>query len=318
MNIHPKLGTSILNAAQQLGSTATTVRGAAKYILAHRTEYRVKRDTITPRVDLVGRRAVHLAIDRAAIGSTVEMTGYRTGYNRVVLPDAAAASRSREAAQRNNPRKKNLYIGVAKLDGRAHQERETSIHYKGSYKGYTGSEIHADYQSCLCASVSGKSAAIITECVLVRRILAPRDLRFRKDANGIFVQRMSDNMDFHPTPDIWRAKDFWTRVRAGFAENFKRRIESRKVESETKRVQAIYDRQIKSTSVTLEDSRRAGNCVEGSLRYCETRLRIPRETILAAGYLFSVPATKLLSVNGDPGVARAVRAAWMRETTVSI
>jgi hypothetical protein len=71
-------------------------------------------------------------------------------------------------------------------------------------------------------------------------------------------------------------------------------------------------------SETINRTLAAGNCVEGSLVYAERRLHIPREEIIRGGYLFSVPALRLLATNGHDGVQRAVRAAWLRETTVSI
>ncbi|MDE2020512.1 MAG: hypothetical protein KGJ13_09275 [Patescibacteria group bacterium] len=71
--------------------------------------------------------------------------------------------------------------------------------------------------------------------------------------------------------------------------------------------------------MTLEDSRRAGNCVEGTLAWCERTLGLTRQEILDGGYLFSLPAAQILAANGgQPGVERAVKAAWVRETTVSI
>jgi hypothetical protein len=127
-------------------------------------------------------------------------------------------------------------------------------------------------------------------------------------------------MDYHPTPEDWSARNFASRVRKNMAANFVKRLAAKKVERETIRLGKIYERQILSTRVTLEDSRRAGNCVEGSLAFCERRLRLSREDILAGSYLFSVPAKNLIdNANGNlPQVQNAVRVAWMRETTISI
>jgi hypothetical protein len=82
----------------------------------------------------------------------------------------------------------------------------------------------------------------------------------------------------------------------------------------------VYQRGIATTRVTLLDSRLAGNCVEGSLAFAERKLGLSREDVIAAGYLLAVPASRLLAVaNGDrTAVDRAIRMAWMRETTVSI
>ena len=82
----------------------------------------------------------------------------------------------------------------------------------------------------------------------------------------------------------------------------------------------VFLRELHNVRVTLEDSRRAGNCIEGSLTFAERKLGIPRAEILGASYLFSVPAKRLLAVaNGDrKRVEAAIQIAWQRETMVSI
>lgn len=328
----------ILGQAKKIGSTATTYHGAIKYLIAHKSEHlssiagpRAMGDSREPLVSAKESYDLHRTIDSSIQGDSIRLTGAATGYRRVPLPDAGASARSRDAAQKNNPRKKNLFSGIAKINGPAHRERVEKIHYKGRFKGYSGSEIYADYQSCVGCSRSGKCAIIITESVFLRRILAPSDLRFSKDANGILVKRISGGMDYHPTGEDWLAKDFWTRVRAGLAHNFVARRAAKKAEKkladETKKSakiaaekEAVYQRQIKSTRVTLEDSRRAGNCIEGSLAFAERKLGLSRQEIIDAGYLFSVPATTLISHAGEniDQVNRAVRIAWVRETEISI
>lgn len=72
-----------------------------------------------------------------------------------------------------------------------------------------------------------------------------------------------------------------------------------------------------SCRVTLEDSRRAGNCVEGTLRWCSAKLGMDRESILRGGHLIHVPASRLIAT-GESRALAAVRKAWERETAIAI
>lgn len=87
-----------------------------------------------------------------------------------------------------------------------------------------------------------------------------------------------------------------------------------------KKLNRFFLRDLKTTRVTLHDSRHAGNCTEGSLRFAEHKLGIPRQEVLAAGHLLNVSSERVMAVaNGqhDPAY-RACYAAWLRETIVSI
>ena len=160
-----------------------------------------------------------------------------------------------------------------------------------------------------------------------RVLRAPAGMFFAADvALGVMLTRHSDQMDYHPGfEELW-SKNFATRVRRGMAENFRQRAAIRKSDKlaardkrESERQQKFFLRDVPSVVVSLADSRRAGNCVEGSLAFAERRLGISRQDILAGAHLFLYPAAKLLSKSeGDPRAMRAVRAAWQRETAVAI
>jgi hypothetical protein len=63
-------------------------------------------------------------------------------------------------------------------------------------------------------------------------------------------------MDYHPEDADWTAKDFATRVRKAMAANWAKRREAKRA----------------AKQAALDDSRRAGNCVEGSLAFAERKL----------------------------------------------
>ena len=306
----------VLEQAAALGSKASTVNAAARYVRTHRTTAAAPKT----RERLFERWNTNRRLDAAKVGDVFQFPlNVRGGYRCVAFADDAAASRAADAIGRCG-QKSNYSGGSAQIGGPAHRARWEEIRYKGQFSGYTGSMLYQDYQSCIAASPSGKSALIVTECVVVRRFVAPVGLLFHRDSNGVFLRRVSDSMDYHPTPDDWRAKDFITRVRSGMAKNFTARMVAKKAQRETDRLGRLYQRQSSTCRVTLADSRRAGNCVEGSLRFAERKLHVTREQVLDAQWLMGFDASHLRSVaNGDSaGVERAVRAAWMRETTVSI
>lgn len=91
-------------------------------------------------------------------------------------------------------------------------------------------------------------------------------------------------------------------------------------QAESRRINDLFRKDIASTRVTLEDSRKAGNCIEGSLVFAQRKLGISRQEILAGGHLFAIPASKILAAaNGQKEQAEgAVKAAWIRETMICI
>ena len=88
-------------------------------------------------------------------------------------------------------------------------------------------------------------------------------------------------------------------------------------EKDAKKLDKIFNRDLKTTRVTLCDSQRAGNCVEGSIIFAEKFLKISREMIVNGKHLLTVAAHRLIAT-GDERAARAARVAWQRETLVSI
>jgi len=311
--------TQVVKAAlEACGSRAETVAGQAKTLKLH--PGCIARARLAIEIKANKRPYQRLFLDRMEVGGFVVLEQYCRrveGYKFFSRFDQGAQVRASESIGKCGQRS-NYGMGSARIHGKAHQARWERIQYKGTWSGKPGQMLYQDYQSCVGISRSGRSVVVIRECKLIRRIIAPSGLLFRWDENGIFLQRQTDKMDYHLESEDWLAKDFATRVRKAMAANFLKRQQARKVEREAKRYSAIYAREIGSTRVTLEDSHRSGNCVEGTLRYAENRLHIPRDVIIHNGYLFSVPASHLLKVNGSPRVEAAVTAAWQRETTVSI
>lgn len=158
---------------------------------------------------------------------------------------------------------------------------------------------------------------IVQGCKIVRRIINPSGMKWSNDSLGIVLIRQSDGMDYHPTVDDYSSKKFASVVRAGMAMNFSKRRESKRAEAAQKKEAAIFDKESKTVRVILEDSRRAGNCMEGSLKFAEKRFRMDRESILAAPWLMGVCGSRVIATC-DARAMAAVRAAFTRETMVQI
>ena len=179
------------------------------------------------------------------------------------------------------------------------------------------------------------SFAIISENLLTihstgspeKSLRSPKGMIFQSDDLGIKLVRLSDGMEYHPSRGEFFEKNFAEIIRTEMAANFKRRAFAAKAEKvaaknkrEADRIERIFKRDLKTTRVTLDDSRKAGNCVEGTLRFCEAKLKLNREAIIAGQHLLSVSAERILAVaNGSTNLAmNACKRAWLRETTVMI
>ena len=153
-----------------------------------------------------------------------------------------------------------------------------------------------------------------------RTIPAPAGMRFGYDALGLRLVRKSDGMEYHPTAADLRSRGFAGIIRDRMAAIFVARRDAKRAAARLAEEAAIMARELGSVRVTLDDSRRSGNCVEGTLRFAELRLGITREEVLAGGHLFSVSAARLekFSTAEPERVKAAIQRAWMRETAVSI
>jgi hypothetical protein len=240
-------------------------------------------------------------------------------YNHTI-ENAALARRATEAAHSAHSSKRNWL--AARACSKVVQLGDVEVdafQYRGRYKGYPGSNFVPVYTSFL--RIENRFQATYT-CGFAgemksRNLRAPVGMEWDHDGSIIAFDL---RVEYHPTSDDLLARDFGARVRRALAEARKYRAEVDARIRENEMEQRRYDDQSDNVMVTLADSRRAGNCVEGSLRFAECKLRVDREMVLNAAHLFMVPAFRLRSVaNGERMmVERAVRCAWERETAVQI
>lgn len=323
-------GANAWQSPERRSSSAATPRGVLTYMRKEGLRF--------PRKAPCGKLPdpkLHGLLDRAPVGTPVQLakptlTSYR--WKPLYCADSCAAALS--AVQKDNPRKKNLYAGSPHTYGPAIRERVAAIEYKGRFKRYKGSEIYADYQSAAGVSRSGKSCVVVTGCILVRRLRAPAGMIFDLDDNGILLRRLSDGMDFHPDKTTLMAKNWIGLTRAAMAKNYSARQAQKRAEKQAEndkaaaaKRQAQYLADSATTRVSIVDARRAGNCLEGCVAFAVRKLRVSREQLHVDGnrlgpaaHLVTFRADFLRSVaNGDgPRVEAAIRAAYERETAISI
>ena len=231
------------------------------------------------------------------------------------------AKQSQEAAQKTNFRIKNWITPVPQIG-----EVEKGCYHSYNCGRYSRScsyikwEYAAKYTSFATVAEDKKSICYTygfkNEITSIHK-KAPKGYVFERDHNGLMLLRESDGMDYHFSAEELAAKNFITLVKNKIAENYNKRIQQKRQEKEQKRLEKIFQKDIPTTSVTFFDSRKAGNCVEGTLNFAEKRLGISREEIIKGGFLFKVSAEKLMKT-GELRAIAAVKAAWQRETMVCI
>ena len=155
-----------------------------------------------------------------------------------------------------------------------------------------------------------------------RQIHAPDGYHWDKDDLGIRIVHTATGNDYHPAShEMLQFSGMWMVSQIGVMNQLRerrRREDAEKRQSaeqlERRMIMVLSDSTIR---VNLDDSRRAGNCIEGSLVFAEKRLRMKRDEILSGRWLVHVNGQDLIQT-GDSRAHAAVVQAWERETMVSI
>lgn len=249
------------------------------------------------------------------------------------IENTVLSEKARVAARNSNGRIQNWNSGakpssfVKSLgDYRANNEGRYSRSCK--YTKYSYDPVYTSYVTVAFSNnglIYKRGFAGQMKSSLVK---SPKGMAFEIDEDGLLLRRKSDKMDFHINGDTLEKKNFVTYVRKQMAANYKIRLRQKK-EAKLAEIQAAKDKSraefldkifkadLKTTMVTLHDSRKAGNCIEGSLSFAERKLGIGRQEIIGGGHLFKVRGEKLFATGENRAIA-AVKQAWARETTVCI
>lgn len=111
---------------------------------------------------------------------------------------------------------------------------------------------------------------------VVKSFILPPGWQWKKDDLGIFVIDPS-GVDYHPR---WTSNITVNDILTGHSENKSYREKQIQSVLFTEKLQES----LHNTYVTLDDSRRAGNCIEGSLAFAERILHLDRAEILAGSF----------------------------------
>lgn len=233
---------------------------------------------------------------------------------RIYNPDLGKAAM--EAATEENLRLKNWLHATPSIKAWKLGDYTTeSFQYRGHFRGYQGCHYIPRYTSYLvCDNVGAVYTYGFLGQMKTRKLRAPAGCEW--DHDGSLVLRSDYNVEYHPTCEDLVARDFGRRIKAALREARTRRAADLAAKAALEREQAVYEREVEKCRVTVQDSRLAGNCVEGTLQFAERVLHIPREEVVSGQHLFSVPASRVLGHSKQADAA--CRVAFMRETTVSI
>ena len=134
-----------------------------------------------------------------------------------------------------------------------------------------------------CGMVTAGRALLLIGNDLIR-LRAPRGWRFGRDDNGLYLTRLRETREafrYHPTSDEWVSGLAAIRSAAIDHEQTQRRV-AREVREQQR--QDREDAAILATLpvyVCLRDSRRAGNCVAGTLAWARRHELDPRQHVPA-------------------------------------
>ena len=160
-----------------------------------------------------------------------------------------------------------------------------------------------------CGTVTAGRALLLIGNDTIR-IRAPRGWRFGRDDNGLYLVRLRETREafrYHPTSDEWARGLAAIRSAAIAHEQTQRRVAR---EASDQRRQDREDAAMLATLpvyVCLRDSRRAGNCVAGTLAWARRHELDPRQ---------HVPAEIVRRLaDRNPQAMRAVESAERRTLT---
>jgi hypothetical protein len=267
--------------ARKAGSTATTIHGVLMFIKKHGLPKQIS-DTFIP-----SNKFRSFAITDPTLGSEAELI-----------------------SKKQNPKIRNWDSRSATTDATKHFTTMPINHgrysSRCSYIRYTYSPM---YHSELKIAKSSKEYAEFWQGgKLVKKLWAPSGLKFGWDDNGPLIVS-KDGTEYHFDHSDLKAKNFAQNLRNKLSET---RLARRKIKNAQK-AQKLLDKELKRVRITLQDSRRAGNCLQGTINYLSQN-GYDRRFIVSP--LASVPA-KNLDLK-DPKVRAAAIAAYQRETLESI
>ena len=149
------------------------------------------------------------------------------------------------------------------------------------------------------------------ECV--KRMALPKGFWFTREHGAVVIHHKRG--DYHPET-LWALFSMAPETLVEHVMlNIEKQERERARQEQEKRNMALFMADLKNTRVTMQDSRRAGNCAEGS-RLFAARLGYSLEHV--NGLNSPGIQASVLVRSGDERAKRAAFVAWERETQISI
>lgn len=303
---------NVVKMAQMSGCRAKTIPGLVRYLKYHNYDnlyycrYKNKNFFTGARFEPTVRYTVYGKLNREELSK-------KHRYIAKTVLDFDLSKEASEVCRQNNRRKRAWRLAESTIYSYLHND--FTVNTFRQY-GWTYARYIPHYHSCVHVYQSGKTIEYFREKKLFRRIFAPAGLTFGVDSLGAFV-KSKDGTDYHLNKHDLQNKTFAKHIRAKLHEKRLSIRRQKATEKATKRYLEVKNHQMATCRVNLDDSLKSGNCLEGTLRFAEVKLKIGRENLLAGRHLTHVSGEVLLKT-GDPRAKNAVERAWMRETLVSI
>lgn len=226
----------------------------------------------------------------------------RKKFTCIPIEDSKLSRRTMKSARDSRPRVKNWDYPSPTI-----KPSGILVHDHGRYSSkcwYTKHTYEPTYVSYLKVAKSGEILFLIQENYK-RRIFAPSGLKFGIDEYGVYVIS-KDGTEYHPTIDDFKSSCFAKTVREHLSDARRKRANAQKEEKE-------FNRLVRNCYVTIQDARRAGNCMNGIIGYM-TRIGYTKRFIVSP---YAKVLAKQLKMN-DVRVKRSINKAIERETMISI
>ncbi len=197
MNINHPTAIRLYRVANKQGSTAKTIKGLCKWFKTHSVSL--------PEIPFNKEKwLLHKQLDRCKLHDEFKMSDFKSacGYKIFSICDKIKSEDSYARIKLEHPRKQHVYKGIPKISGSNVILRWEIFHYEGKYKGFTGSNVYADYQSCIAIAKSNKTAVVITGNKVVRKIRLPKHYFFVNQTKAVIRDNGSYFLQMSSTSDV--------------------------------------------------------------------------------------------------------------------
>jgi len=173
------------------------------------------------------------------------------------------------AAKADRPRKKNFSEAEPHSNKKIFYNHDESFEYRGSYKGWFGSRCIPYMKSFGIIHSQGKKIYLkIDEKSMNRK--APKGFIFANDDNGLhIVSKQNDDINYHfnSSEIIEKLSSITAKAKINHKERQKRERQFVLNKKMLGRIEKIKKNKLNEIFVTVNDSKKAGNCLQGILNF---------------------------------------------------